>query len=265
MRVRPSVSGTVLGRPIPMSTPKPPQACPVAVECDSFQLIQALRPAPGTGGPLIRARDGRNQPRQRKNAMASRYDRPLVASSQSYGCPFWPRAIATSQATIKVTSTTSPAAAVARWSIWAKRSSRATVRPRTVSLRPVSSKMSTPKAARIASEPRPAPNCPPSQLTTNTTRPSPRLNSGSSHREQVIARLALLIIEHLLHRDAEVASQRHRQRQRGGVAPGLDRVDRLPGHPHRLGELALGQVALGPQSAHEVLHRLGSPCQANLS
>ena len=45
--------------------------------------------------------------------MASRYDSPLIASSQSYGCPFWPLAVATSQATIKVTSTTSPATAVA--------------------------------------------------------------------------------------------------------------------------------------------------------
>ncbi len=30
-----------------------------------------------------------------------------MASSQSYGFPFWPRAIATSQSTIKVMSTTS--------------------------------------------------------------------------------------------------------------------------------------------------------------
>src|SRR6516162_8039454 len=134
-------------------------------------------------------------------------------------------------------TSTSPVIAVARRSIWANRSSRPIVRPRRVSLWPVSNSNSRPKPARIASEIRPAPGWPPSQLTARTTTPSPRQSSGRNHMEPAIAWqrslivvgwLRSLIIEHLLDRDAEVPGERDRQRQRWGVAVVLDRVDRLP-------------------------------------
>src|SRR6516162_1485127 len=121
----------------------------------------------------------------------------------------------------------SPAAAVAFRSIWANRSSRPVVRPRMVSLRPVTSKKNRPKPAIHASDTSPAPTWPPSQLAASTAEPSPSQNSGMNHFERIIAWLQSLIIEHLLDRDAEIPGQRDRQRQRGGVALGLDRVDRL--------------------------------------
>src|SRR5215469_7015922 len=148
-------------------------------------------------------------------------------------------------------TSTSPVIAVARRSIWANRSSRPTVRPRMVSLWPVSSSNNRPKPARIASEISPAPGWPPSQLTARTTMPSPTQSSGRNHVERatawqrsliVISWLRSLIIEHLLDRDAEVPGERDRQRQRGGVPVVLDRVDRLPRHPHRLRQFPLGQA-----------------------
>jgi hypothetical protein len=58
-------------------------------------------------------------------------------------------------------------------------------------------------------------------------------------------------MEDLLDGPGEEAGQRDRQRQRWGVAAGLDGVDGLAGDAHRLGELALGQ-AVAVKSAFQI-------------
>src|SRR5262249_52095059 len=175
---------------------------------------------------------------------------------ESGGGAVFRRAICTSEAAITVRISTSPATAVAFRSIWAKRRQGPVVRPRPVSLRPVSSRMTRPNAVMTTSPNTPLPSWPPSQLATSTTTPSARQNAGMNHFERTTAGLRFLIIEHHLDRDAKITRQRQRQRQRGGVALVLDRVDRLPRPPHRLRQLPLSQVPLCPQRTHLVLHRL---------
>src|SRR5581483_6034483 len=163
-----------------------------------------------------------------------------MASSQSYGLPLCPRAVAISQATIRATITASPATAVACKSIWAKRSSRPSPRsPRMVSLRPAS-RTSRPNTASRPNEMAPAPGCPPSQLAPAMISPRASENDGRNHFERVMARLRPSVIEHLLDRDAEKVGEREGERQRGNVALVLDRVDGLAGHAHRLRQLTLG-------------------------
>src|SRR5690242_3462533 len=179
-----------------------------------------------------------------------------MAHSQSYGLPLFPWAVATSQATIRATITASPAVAVACRSICAKRSSRPSPRsPRMVSLRPAS-RTSRPNTASRPNEKAPAPGFPPSQLAPRMTSPSATENDGRNHLERAMARLRSLVIKHLLDRDTEEAGESQGERQRGGVTLVLDRVDGLAGHPHRLGQLPLGQVLLDTQRAHAVLHHL---------
>src|SRR5215472_1366116 len=151
-----------------------------------------------------------------------------MAASQVYGLPLCPCATWTSQATISAVIRASPESAVACRSICLNRSSPLTVRPRMVSLRPLTSRRNKPKPAMTARPNTPEPSWPPSQLATSTATPSPRQNSGMNHFERMSAWLPSLIIEHLLDRDAEVAGERDRQRERRGVPVVLDRVDRLP-------------------------------------
>src|SRR5947209_18302100 len=179
-----------------------------------------------------------------------------MARSQPYGFPLCPRAMATSQAMIRATIRASPAAAVACRSIRANRSSRPSPRsPRTVSLRPAT-RTTRPNAASTATEMTPVTGWPPSQLAASMTMPSSSENDGRNHWERVMARLRSLVIEHLLDRDPEKPGEREGERQRRGVALVLDRVDGLARHPHRLRQLALGQVLLNPQRTHLVLHLL---------
>src|SRR5207247_3248771 len=136
------------------------------------------------------------------------------------------------------TITASPDSAVACRSICANRSSRPSPRsPRTVSLRPAS-RMIRPNAASTASEITPWPGLPPSQLTASMIRPRTSENDGRNHLERVMPWLQSLVIEHLLDRDTKVPGERERQREGGGIALVLDRVDGLAGHPHRLRQLA---------------------------
>src|SRR6516165_8532599 len=129
--------------------------------------------------------------------------------------------------------TATPASAVAWMSIMRKRSSRPSPRrPRIVSLRPPRSR-SRPAPARIANETSPLCGSPPIHCATKTIAPSATANSGRNHFVLVIC------IEHRLHGAAEVAGEGKRERQRGGVALLLDRVDRLAGDVDRRGELAL--------------------------
>jgi hypothetical protein len=66
------------------------------------------------------------------------------------------------------------------------------------------------------------------------------------------------ITENLLHRQFEVPGQLDREWERRGIALGLDRVDRLPGHVHRRRELGLGQASSGPQRGDPVPHFVSS-------
>src|SRR5690349_670242 len=185
-----------------------------------------------------------------------------MARSQPYGLPLWPRVMATSQATMSATSRTDPATAVACRSICAKRSSRPSPRsPRTVSLRPASRK-NRPNAVRPTREPTPTPGCPPSQVTARMIRPRTSENVGRNHLERVIPRLRTLVIEHLLDRDTKIPGESERQRKRWGITLVLDRVDGLARHPHRLCQLALGQVLPHPHVAHRVLHARGTAQRA---
>ena len=133
-----------------------------------------------------------------------------MASSQSYGCPLWPRAIATSQATIKVDEQYQPGHRG---------------RPQVDLREPLVAADGQPPdglaAARKQQDeqaeagqdgqrdtgPRRAGR--PASWPAKTTTPSPRQNSGMNHLEREIAWLRTLIIEHLLDRDAKVAGQRH--------------------------------------------------------
>src|SRR6201985_2006660 len=151
---------------------------------------------------------------------------------------------------------TSPVTAVARRSICAKRSSRPSPRrPRTVSLRPATA-TNRPNAAMIASPMSPLTNCPPSQAASSTKPPKTRHVAGMSPFALVAGWRLTLVIEHLLYRDAEIPGEGHGERERWRVPLVLYRVDRLPGHAHRLRQLALGHVLGRPQRAHLVPH----PC-----
>src|SRR4029450_13886392 len=66
-------------------------------------------------------------------------------------------------------------------------------------------------------------------------------------------------MEDLLHGVGEEAGEGDRERQRGGVAAGLDGVDGLAGHAHGLGELALRQAFVGTQLADVVAHADKAP------
>ena len=77
-----------------------------------------------------------------------------------------------------------------------------------------------------------------------------RQKSGSHQRVLVRANL-----EHLLHRTVEEAGERDRQRQRGGVALGLDGVDRLPRDTQRFPQLSLRKRPLAAESPDCVFHR----------
>src|SRR5829696_8997753 len=77
-------------------------------------------------------------------------------------------------------------------------------------------------------------------------------------------------MEDLLYVRAEVARERDGERQRGGVALLLDRIDGLARDGHRLAELLLGEPALGAQLLDTVVHRCrwkvsftSHRCQAN--
>src|SRR5262245_6126141 len=167
----------------------------------------------------------------RSTATATRYAMPPIAPSHAYGCPSCPRATSTTKATMIAVITTRPAIAVAARSIRWKRSSRPSPRrPRIVSLRPPKRTIAA-KIVITARACNPSARLPPIQIAAIMTIPSPTENAGRNHFD------LLICIEHLLHPDAEEPTEGDRERERGDVPAGLDRVDRLPGHVHRLRQL----------------------------
>src|SRR4051812_31457504 len=78
------------------------------------------------------------------------------------------------------------------------------------------------------------------------------------------------MVEDLLDGRLEVVGDGDRERQRREIAPGLDRVDRLPGDAQVLAEITLRQAARRPPLANVVLHACkasltGSECQGSLT
>src|SRR5579871_2369607 len=146
-----------------------------------------------------------------------------MAPSHVKGAPLRPRATSTRKARMIAAMTARPAKAVAWMSISRKRSSRPSPRsPRIVSLRPPS-RTSTAKPAMIASEATPPQGLPPIHCAASTTSPSASAKAGTNHFDLAIR------IEDLLHRRREEPREQERERQRGGVALLLDRVDGLAG------------------------------------
>src|SRR5262245_53862516 len=147
-----------------------------------------------------------------------------------------------------------PASAVAWMSIWRKRSSRPSPRrPRIVSLRPPK-RNTAPKAVMIASDCSPRLGLPPTQRAASNTSPSATENRGRNHFDLGIR----ISIEHRLHIRLEVPGEGEREREGGGVALLLDRVDRLPRDVERSGQLSLREPPCGTQFAHPVLHLVTS-------
>src|SRR5689334_10654372 len=124
---------------------------------------------------------------------------------------------------------TRPAAALARRSIIAQRSSRpGPPSPPRVSLR-VAPKKNTPASTAMTTNANaPSGTEPPIANATNMIAPSARLNSGIHQRELVID----FDMEDLLYGSLEESGQRQRERERRRVALLLDGVDRLARHPH---------------------------------
>src|SRR5262249_689645 len=148
---------------------------------------------------------------------------------------------------------TSPASAGPWMSSRSQYSSRPSPRrPRTRSLRPPS-RNTRPNAVIRARANTAEPSSPPAQNAVAQATPSATENAGKNH---FVLYTGTVVIEDLLHRLAEVARERQRERQRGGVPALLDRVGRLSGHLHRLGQLSLRQAPLGAQRANLVLHLL---------
>src|SRR5215475_7586299 len=109
-----------------------------------------------------------------------------------------------------------------------------------VSLRPPNRKRA-PKPVMMPSEMTPLLRSPPIHIAMSITTPSTTERIGRYHLDLVIC------TEDLLNRAIEVLREGHSERQRRGVTLGLDRVDRLPRHIERCGELALGKTEGGPQ------------------
>src|SRR5262245_32413984 len=175
-----------------------------------------------------------------------------MAPSCAYGLPSWPRATSMRNAPMIAVITTIPAIAVAATSIWRKRSSRPSPRiPRIVSLRPPR-RIAAANTSMTRNEKTALRGSPPIHIAANSSTPRATATAGWNHLDLVSC------IEHLLHRNVEVARERKCQRERGGVLLGLDRVDRLPRHTHRRRELRLGQTSLEPPLPDVVSHVVSS-------
>src|SRR5579864_2244825 len=111
----------------------------------------------------------------------------------------------------------------------------------------------------IANEMAPPRTSPPMACAAQAAAPSTTAVTGTASR--LVIDSTRSVIENLLHRPLEVPCQRDRKRERGRVALGLDRVDRLPGNLHRCAELGLSQASTAPQSGDPVPHR----CQVCLT
>src|SRR5206468_7665778 len=93
--------------------------------------------------------------------------------------------------------------------------------------------------------------------------PTAAMPPTSSHSRRLRARLAatpaplvslMLIIENVLDMLVEQARELERERERGIVLAGLDRVDRLARHAEAAAKLGLAPVALGAKDFQTVLH-----------
>src|SRR6516225_8240966 len=180
-----------------------------------------------------------------------------------YGQPLCPRAISTTKATSTTAIITSAVTAVARKSMAVMRSSRRSSNPRTVSLRRRARRRPPLNATITANASTPLTGFPATERATRYTTPISTPKIGVARYLRLV--LAVVCMENLLDGNAEKPGDRDGQRQRRGIAAGLDRVDRLPGHVHALGEVALRQPFRGTALPHVIPHRGAPDCQARLS
>src|SRR5579871_974749 len=154
-----------------------------------------------------------------------------------YGQPLCPRAICTTKATRMTAISASAVIAVARRSMVLIRSSLWSSRPFTVSLRRRARRRAPLNATMTASASTPQTGWPAIERATRYTTPIATPKIGVAR----YLRLALVVVcmEDLLDGNAEKPGDRDGQGKRGGVAVGLDRVDRLPGHVEPLGQVGL--------------------------
>src|SRR5579864_9465854 len=111
----------------------------------------------------------------------------------------------------------------------------------------------------IANEMAPPRTSTPIACAAHAAAPSTTAVTGTASR--LVSDSTRSVIENLLHRPLEVPCQRDRKWERGRVALGLDRVDRLPGNLHRRAELRLSETSTASQSGDPVSHR----CQVCLT
>src|SRR5437660_1659071 len=180
-----------------------------------------------------------------------------------YGQPLCPRAIWITKATSTKAIIASAVIAVARRSMALIRSSRWSSRPFTVSLRRRARSSAALNATITANASTPSTGCPATERATRYTTPIAAPKIGVAR----YLRLVLLVVcmEDLLDACAEKPGDRDGQRERRGVAVGLDGVDRLPGHVQPQGEFGLGQPLRGAAFPHVIPHRATPGCQACLS
>src|SRR6516164_1161544 len=158
-----------------------------------------------------------------------------------YGQPLCPRAICTTKAIRMTAISASAVIAGARRSMALIRSSLWSSRPFTVSLRRRARRRAPLNTTMMASASTPQTGCPATERATRYTRPisTPKIGVARYLRLVLVVGSVVVGMEDLLDGDAEKPGDRDGQGKRGGVAVGLDRVDRLPGHVQPLGEVGL--------------------------
>src|SRR5260370_18742980 len=139
-----------------------------------------------------------------------------------YGQPLWPRAICTTKATSTTAIIASVVIAVGRRSTALIRWSRRSSKPRTVSLRRRANKRAALNATITASASTPSMGCPATERATRYTRPISTPKMGVARYLRLV--LGVVCMEDLLDGGAERLGDRDGQRERRGVASGLDGV-----------------------------------------
>src|SRR5215471_7764139 len=138
----------------------------------------------------------------------------------------------------------------------------------TVSLRRRARSRAPLNATMMASASTPKTGSPAIERATRYTTPIAAPKIGVARYLRLVLGVVGLVVvgmEDLLDGDAEKPGDRDGQGKRGGVAVGLDRVDRLPGHVQPLGEVALRKPLRDAALANVIAHRACPQCQARLS
>src|SRR5262245_15003650 len=110
----------------------------------------------------------------------------------------------------------------------------------------------------------PKPTSSPTMPAIKYAIPMATAKPGSTHCWADCFLVSFVVIEDLLHDQFEVARDGQGQRQRRQIATGLDRVDRLPGHPQHRGQGGLGHATFLAEGAYSVAHHRTAPVSSML-